>query len=292
MARVIALDAAPDLRRLYASAALRRRRISATSDASAASLPDLSVERRDVRVDVTAMAAYARVCQLALTDTLPSTYPHLLAFPLQMLVMCARDFPLPLLGAVHVENHIESRRPVSVRERLHVAVWAQDLRAHRRGTQVDLVSQVSSSGELVWRGVSTYLSRGGDHPDAPGSQAPTVHSLAGLAAGPRWRLSKDAGRRYAAVSGDWNPIHLHALTARALGFPTAVAHGMYTYARVMGALAPRLPPESLTSRVWFRRPVYLPSSVVLRTAFADRGAVSVLTAATGAVEHVVVENAW
>ena len=291
MARLIALDAAPDLRRLYASAALRRRRITSTST-FAASLPDLRVERRNVRVDVTAMAAYARVCQLSLTDTLPPTYPHLLVFPLQMLLMCAQDFPLPLLGAVHVENHIESRRPVSVTERLDLTAWAQGLRAHRRGTQVDLVSQVSSSGELVWRGVSTYLSRSENHADAPVSQAPTVHSLAGLAAGPRWRLSQDTGRRYAAVSGDWNPIHLHALTARALGFPTAIAHGMYTYARVMGALAPRLPPESLTSRVWFRRPVYLPSSVVLRTAFAERGAVPVLTAATGAVEHVVVENAW
>ena len=42
--------------------------------------------------------------------------------------------------------------------------------------------------------------------------------------GPQWRLSGDLGRRYAAVSGDHNPIHLYPLTAKALGFPRQIAH--------------------------------------------------------------------
>ncbi len=92
------------------------------------------------------------------------------------------------------------------------------------------------AGEVVWRGVSTYLARGAEHPDAPGSEHALDAALAAVRSGPQWRLRDDTGRAYAAVSGDWNPIHLHALTARPLGFPTAIAHGMYTYARVLGAL--------------------------------------------------------
>jgi acyl dehydratase len=300
MPKVITLDAAPDLRQIYVSAALKRRRVGDT-------LPDVRVARAGVSIDVPSLAAYARVCRLPLGATVPLTYPHLLAFPLQMVVMAGDGFPLPLLGAVHVENRIELTRPVAVDEPLDIDVWARDLRPHRRGTQVDLVSEVSTRGEAVWRGVSTYLARGTEHPDAPRSEAPSTAALDAVTVGPQWRLRDDTGRAYAAVSGDWNPIHLHALTARPLGFPGAIAHGMYTYARVIGSLGARLPQQGLTSRVWFRRPVPLPSTVRLRTAFAPDRTLSVLESANGATgdpedsehtehtertEHAVVENTW
>ncbi len=285
MTKVITLDKAPDLRQVYVSTALRRRR-------GGDSVPDVRVARAGVTVDVPALAAYARVCRLPLSDTLPLTYPHLIAFPLQMVLMSGDGFPLPLLGAVHVENSVQCTRPVAVTEPLDVDVWAEHLRPHRRGTQVDLVSEVSTRGELVWRGVSTYLSRGTEHDDAPVSRAPSTAVLADVTAGPQWRLADDTGRAYAAVSGDWNPIHLHALTARPLGFPTAIAHGMYTYARVMGALAPRLPQDGLHSRVWFMKPVRLPSTVRLRTALSAARSLSVLEATNADVQHAVVENTW
>ena len=78
----------------------------------------------------------------------------------------------------------------------------------------------------------------------------------------RWRLPEDLGRSYAGVSGDVNPIHLHPLTARAMGFPRHIAHGMWTYARTLAALGRgSLGPSG--SRVWFTAPVFLPSTVEL-----------------------------
>ncbi|WP_256795619.1 MaoC/PaaZ C-terminal domain-containing protein [Terrabacter sp. Ter38] len=285
MTKEITLDAAPDLRRIYATAALRRGNASDT-------LPDVRWSRAGIRVDVDELVAYARVCRFPVSGTLPPTYPHLVAFPLQMEVMSGDRFPLPLLGAVHVENRIEALRPVQLDEPLDVSVWAQDLRPHRRGRQVDLVSEVGVRGEVVWRGVSTYLSRGAEHPDVEPSEPPSTDPLAAVRTGPLWRLGEGTGRAYAAVSGDWNPIHVHALTARPLGFPSAIAHGMYSYARVLAALGPRLPEAGLTSRVWFRKPVRLPSSVRLRTAFGASRTLSVLEHAKGEIEHAVVENTW
>ncbi|WP_020144324.1 MaoC/PaaZ C-terminal domain-containing protein [Terracoccus sp. 273MFTsu3.1] len=285
MTKEITLDAAPDLRRIYATAALRR---GSSSD----TLPDVRWSRAGIRVDVDELVDYAHVCRFPVSGTLPPTYPHLVAFPLQMAVMSGDRFPLPLLGAVHVENRIEALRPVGVDEPLDVSVWAQDLRPHRRGRQVDLVSEVGVRGEVVWRGVSTYLSRGAEHPDADPSEPPSTAPLAAVTTGPLWRLGEGTGRAYAAVSGDWNPIHVHALTARPLGFPSAIAHGMYSYARVLAALGPRLPEAGLTSRVWFRKPVRLPSSVRLRTAFEASRTLSVLEHAKGEIEHAVVENTW
>jgi len=285
MTKEITLGSAPDLRRIYATAARRRGNTSET-------LPDVRYSRAGIRVEVDDLIAYARLCGFPVTGILPPTYPHLVAFPLQMAAMSGDRFPLPLLGAVHVENRIEISRTLGIDEPLDVSVWAQDLRPHRRGRQVDLVSEVGVRGEVVWRGVSTYLSRGVEHPDARPADPPSTDSLATVTAGPRWRLGEGTGRAYAAVSGDWNPIHVHALTARPLGFPSAIAHGMYSYARVLASLGPKLPDSGLTSRVWFRKPVRLPSTVRLRTAFEPARTLSVLENAKGEVEHAVVENAW
>jgi acyl dehydratase len=285
MTKEITLEGAPDLRRIYATAALRRGR-------SGDALPDVRVSWAGVRVDLDDLVAYSHVCRFPVDGTLPVTYPHLLAFPLQMTVMSDDRFPLPLMGAVHVENRIEVVRPVTTDEALDVSVRAERLRPHRRGRQVDLVSEVEVRGELVWRGVSTYLSRGQEHPDAPVSEPPTLESLDSVTAGPLWRLGEGTGREYAAVSGDWNPIHVHALTARPLGFPTAIAHGMYSYARTLASLGPRLPEGGLSSRVWFRKPVRLPSTVRLRTAFEAGRTLSVLENAKVEVQHAVVENTW
>ena len=73
-----------------------------------------------------------------------------------------------------------------------------------------------------------------------------------------WRLPDDLGRRYAAVSGDHNPIHMHGLTAKAFGFPRAIVHGMWTKARCLASL--RLP-DAYAVDVRFKKPILLPSKV-------------------------------
>lgn len=279
------LGAAPDLRRLYATAALHRGNDSLT-------LPAGRVALDGVRVAVDDLADYAHLCGFPLGGPLPLTYPHLLGFPLQMHVMSGRGFPLPLLGAVHVENAIRVHRALTVDDPLDIVVWAENLRPHRRGRQVDLVTEVSTRGVLAWRGVSTYLARGPENLAVDGSQPPSLTPLDGIRQGPQWRVPEGAGRAYAAVSGDWNPIHVHALTARPLGFPTAIAHGMFTYARTVAALGPKLPEHDLTSRVWFRKPVRLPSTVRLRSAVEPGRTLSLLQSADAAVDHAVVEHTW
>ncbi|HET9675899.1 MAG TPA: MaoC/PaaZ C-terminal domain-containing protein, partial [Solirubrobacterales bacterium] len=84
-------------------------------------------------------------------------------------------------------------------------------------------------------------------------------------AGAEWKLPGDLGRRYAGVSGDRNPIHMHSLTAKPLGFPGAIAHGMWTKARALAQLESKLP-DSFEAEVRFRKPVLLPA----RVAFAEQ----------------------
>ncbi len=234
----------------------------------ASTLP-ATVLHEDVTVDRAHLAGYGRVCGFRFDDALPPTYPHLLTFGMQVRLMAGRDFPLPLPGLVHVANTITVHRRLDAGEALSVAVHAERFVSHPKGAQVDLVAAVSAAGEVVWDGRSTYLARGAHAPETgePRVAAPEISDGPPSAV---WRVDGDTGRRYAAVSGDVNPIHLHPLAAKAFGFPRAIAHGMWTAARSLAALQGRLP-DALTHEVAFGRPLLLPSTVELRTRTVDGG---------------------
>ncbi len=257
------LDETPGTLGLYGKAAVnlvRRQR--------SRSLPDATVVQPDVALDRDDLLAYERVCGFDLSDTLPATYLHVVAFPLSLEILTRSDFPFALPGMVHVANRITQHRPLTVDDRPTVAVTTADLRPHRRGQVLDVVATAEVAGETVWEDVSTYLSRGaGSDPDAPapGPSDPPERSPSA----PTWEVPADTGRRYAAVSGDRNPIHLHPLTAKAFGFPRQIAHGMWTAARCLSALSGRLP-DAYTVDVRFERPVVLPTTVAMTTAQDDR----------------------
>lgn len=221
-------------------------------------VPDRALVRADVAVDLDRLAAYDRVCGFGLGDTLPPTYPHMLAFPMHLALMTDGSFPLPAIGLVHIANRITVHRPIAARERLSLRVWATPIEPHPRGRRFDIRTEARVGQELVWEEVSTNLKRGGGSADAERSDGPP--SSEELPATATWRLPGDLGRRYGSVSGDLNPIHVHSLTARLFGFPTAIAHGMWTKARCLAALGPQLGGR-YTVEVAFKRPILLPATV-------------------------------
>jgi acyl dehydratase len=220
------------------------------------------------------LAAYRRVCGFAAGDTVPATYPQMLAFPLQLLVLTGPGFPFPAVGAVHVANTVEQHEPVPLGAALDLTVHAADLRPHRRGRQVTVVTEARRAGRVVWRAESDYLRIERASPRADG--ADDVPTPDGAAAATRtrpvsWQLGADLGRRYAAVSGDRNPIHLYDVTARPFGFRRHIAHGMWTLARCLAELGGDVPP-TMRCEASFRRPVPLPGRVAFTAAAVDGGA--------------------
>lgn len=220
---------------------------------------------------------------------LPLTYPHVLGFPLAARIMAARAFPLPLMGLVHTSIDLRAYAPLTATDRPDLVVHAAGLRPHRRGTEVVMVTEARLGGETVWSDRSTYLARhrvgappgrsagggpapGADHGPAEADEAPEVPEADGgpLPEVARWQLGADLGRRHARVTGDWNPIHLYPWTARPLGFPRAIVHGMWTVARCVAAAGPGVTRLSVA----FRRPIPLPAEVVYaaETSYAAEGA--------------------
>jgi acyl dehydratase len=221
-------------------------------------LPDLTLVLEQVTVDRERLADYDRVCKFPLRDELPATYPHMLAFPLQLSLMTDPSFPFQALGLVHIANRIVQHRPILISEELQLKVWATGLAPHPRGTQFELRSETRAGEHLVWEETSTILKRGGER--SGGGKREDSDQPEELPVTATWRLPGDLGRRYASVSGDMNPIHIHPLSARLFGFPTAIVHGMWTKARCLAALDPRLP-DGFTVEVEFKKPILLPATV-------------------------------
>lgn len=231
-------------------------------DPAAAAVPGTELVLRGVPAEPARLTEYARVCGFRLTDTLPASYPQVLAFPLALALMTAPGFPFPAAGVVHLANRIVQPRPLAADQPLDLAVYAEDLRPHPRGSQLDLVTVATVAGAEVWRAVATYLHRsrsggaGGGRDREPAASAEPVGEQPSAV----WRVGPEVARAYAAVSGDRNPIHLSTLAARAFGFRRRIAHGMWTKARCLAQLAPRLP-DGYAVEVTFRAPILLPATV-------------------------------
>jgi acyl dehydratase len=242
------------------------------------SMPAIELTLADARGEPRRLAAYSDVCGFTNGAVMPCTYPHVLAFPLHMALMTDPHFPFPAIGLVHVENRIDQLRPLGTGEPLTLAVSASPPEPHARGRTFAILTSAHVGDELVWSERSTMLRRGRSEaatangaaeraatpaqPGSVGGEGTTSRSqeASTVLARTRWSLPGDLGRRYGAVSGDRNPIHLHPLAAKALGFPRAIAHGMWMKARCLAALEQELP-EAFSVSVRFRKPVLIPGSV-------------------------------
>lgn len=270
------LSNTPFLPPLYWRAALKRK-------ISGNALPERGLRCR-VRVDPGHVAAFRSVCGVADSPILPATYPHILAFGLQMQVLTDKGFPFPLLGLIHLSNGIRIHRPLGGVTDLTLSVHTQNLKPHAKGATFDVITTAEDSLGLLWEAESRMLCRGvkleGETPDETLPVPTQVSELS------RWDAPADIGRRYARVSGDYNPIHLSALTAKVFGFPQAIAHGLWNKARTLAALSEHLPAANVEVHVEFKKPVRLPSAVTLLASAPGSSGEWVLKGA-GDIEHMV-----
>lgn len=277
------LSDVPSFPAIYAAALDPRSRLGGKrgkggKGGGAETLPSIAYRVRKVRIDAERARDFDHLMGGPATDLVHPGVLHVLAFPVSLALMARRDFPFPLLGLVHLRNQVLQHRPVKVGDLVDVECRVRDLRPHRKGRTFEAVSTIlGEDGEIIATDVSTYLVKGGKpsaaEPSgtAPSSAAPSDDARSRRDFEPphptgRWVLGADTGRRYGAVSGDVNPIHLSAVTAKAFGFPSAIAHGMYTASRAFTEARVDLS-KPLRWDVSFDAPVTLPGSVLV--AFED-----------------------
>ena len=224
-------------------------------------LPSRTVTVEELPIDHANVAAYAAVTGLRYGNSVPLTYPFALTFPAMMSLVTGFDFPFAAMGSVHTENRITQYRPIAVTDTVGVRVHAENLREHRKGLLVDLMTDVSVGNDVAWHQVTTFLHQQrtslSDEPKPPPQKQPKLPPPSAVL-----RITPGRIRRYAAVGGDHNPIHTNPVAAKLFGFPTVIAHGMFSAAAALANIEARLP-DAVKYSVRFGKPVVLPANVGL-----------------------------
>ncbi|MDN3446911.1 MaoC/PaaZ C-terminal domain-containing protein [Psychrobacter sp. APC 3281] len=258
-------DALPKAHTTYANIVKSLLPIGNGGKVSRDQLPQSTYYVDDLHIDQENLDDYRKICGFADDGKVPATYFSVLSQTLQMNMMVKEPFPFAMLGLVHVDNSVTQYRPIGERETVAMSVTFDNLRDHAQGQQFDFVTIVKSEDEVIWEGTSTYLSRSKKPSSKDKKSAPRpvmvkpevneagVHSI--------FEVPEDIGRRYAFVSGDFNLIHLHPLSARAFGFPKAIAHGMWSKAKCLALMGDL--PDTYTIDVSFKLPIFLPAEVEL-----------------------------
>jgi acyl dehydratase len=265
--KTVEIDQPPGTAAMYLGALRSSRKRPGAIDA----LPEVTYVRPHVVLESTHIVNYSRVCGFDKEHGVPVTYPQMLTFPLVMAFFCSADCPWPALGTVHLANRIEQRKKLSPGDVLRVEVCTGALFAHDKGQVFTLESKITRGDDIVWEATQTVLRLGVKNPAGPAfaselkADVPLSHQADFSAPG-------DIGRRYGRVSGDLNPIHLSALSAKLFGFRQAIAHGMWTKARTLAALMPRKAVAQAKVAVEFKTPLFLPARASLWTTRNAQGA--------------------
>lgn len=260
----------PALWSLYARALTA----SSNSGGKQPEIPPLTAELIGARTDPDRLRRYNAVCGFREHSRMPMTWLHILAFPLHLKLLTDDAFPLPLLGLVHLRNSIHQHRPIAIGECPDIRVRLDNQTPTDRGIEFDLVTEAFSGGRLIWEEISTNLYRQPEKNSGSGNGKSRKPALPHYGNTLNVETRESLGRQYGRISGDLNPIHMHKLSAKAFGFPTAIIHGMWSKAHCIALLeqqATSWPSGPVTVTASFKKPLFLPGKAQLNWQEAAKG---------------------
>lgn len=242
----------PSLTRAFARGAWARR----SGWSAEPTLPPLSAEYPGVRPDPAWLDAYRGVCG---ADVLPLCWPQTWATRGHVALLVDPAFPVRPDGLVHPRVAIAQHRPVDPGRPFDLALGVEAPRRVDHGVEFDLVTRVLQDGALAWESRAATFSRTSHERRTEARHDPPLPTGRTV----EMPLPRDAGRRYAAVSGDWNPVHLHALLARLSGYAAPIGHGQWLVARALVLLGAAAAEGARSVEARFLRPVFLGSALQL-----------------------------
>ncbi len=213
--------------------------------------------------DQALIETYRTVCGFGSNtpETIPVTYLQTLFIGLLGKFITSSFFPLNPMGLIQVFQSFEQKRPVKKDERLDLACILSGFTKKETGIETRFILEVRSCEELVWQGVSIFFTRSGAK-KAASLKKPDEIFLEKKETIP---VPSGTGRRYASVSGDYNPHHLYTFSAKLFGFKKAIAHGMWSLARAAASLDREfdLHKGPAGIKASFKLPIFMPAVTTL-----------------------------
>lgn len=201
------------------------------------------------------------------TSPIPLSYFYLFAQRAQLSMMMNRCFTYPVPGLVHMANSMQLLEPIDHTLAMDVKITVEQENADQTGRLcISFVVTIEQLGILRMRCNSRYLGKRGDSKDTVKTLQQTHSKLERFA---EWVMPHDLGRRYAALSGDYNPIHLWPWSARIFGFGKPIVQGMYSVAKIQALLEKKLGMQVSLISATFVKPALLPGHMYLEVAGND-----------------------
>ena len=226
-------------------------------------LPALTAHWENLHINTDHLHSYNKICGFD-SNHVPATYLWVRAFPLIMTVLVSKQFPLKAMGQVHLRNQISVHSPLDRDKPFNITATIDHSELSSKGLEWTIKIGVKTDTQVVWSSRSTFLYR--CHTGIARDSKALINPQGDAQS---WALPHDLGRRYSSISGDYNPIHLSALSAKLFGFKTSIAHGMWSKARCLAAMGSVIPKAEYSVDVNFLKPVFLPSKVNFYSGLSD-----------------------
>jgi acyl dehydratase len=248
----IELDGVPSL-------ALNLGRVLVHRKSGSGSVPAMESHVAKARIDPRRLRAYCDLLGVG-HHQIPVVFPQTIATAVAFEMLLSDAFPFSIPGLIHLRCQLCEQRPLHVDEELEVTCGLEGHRDLPRGRLVTVDTRINVGDETPWRSSNDILSPVGRPRRTPRPRSEPRPATDGARTA-HWDLPASIGRRFARVSGDYNPIHLFALTARFFGFRRAIAHGLWTLSRSLVEIGRDMPCHPFEVEAEFKRPLYLPSRV-------------------------------
>lgn len=234
-------------------------------------LPCISAKWNNVKIERDKLKEYNKSCGLPESDTLPPLYPHIVAAPVHTTMLSHKDFPLPMMGSIHHRNHILQHRQIGVNESLDIHCVVETKRNIKKGLEFDVTTNITVAGEPVWDSITTVFIRGKfGAPDEP-SPLSNLSSSKEAEFKTEWFVPAGTGRKYAKITGDYNPIHMSPISAKLFGFKRDIAHGMWTLANAVGLAPLQINGKPVRIDAAFKGPMFMNNKAKLNILEYEEG---------------------
>ena len=247
-------------------------------------------------IDSNNLQRYIQCCRYRNTDYVPVTYPFVMAFPLLMKLMTSAQFPISILGLIHYKNAITQHSPINKSAIVTIICRvSNDIKADK-GRFIETHIDIFVDGQLMWECTSTFLQKSRrkqtkrhsedseDYENKPSPNnlfdSPTMETISAL------KFNHFDALKYAYISKDSNPIHLHYIPAKLMGFKSTIMHGMLAKARVLAQLETFIDIQHISIDVQFKSAIFLPAQVCLNVALSPQNNSFNLTNANNRVTHL------
>lgn len=210
---------------------------------------------------------YAAACGLKIENgRIPVLFPHSYFGPLHLKMLTDENFPLGMLGALHLRNHLIQSQALVLGKTYALKLAFTGERRRPQGLEIDYRTEIRDADRVVWESLTTFLVRKKFKQEDPESDY--AQSIKGIESGAivnTFPVPKNTGKRFGLITKDINPIHMSRLMAKAFGFERDLCHGMWALGKSLGLVKGVDYDRPVRIDVAFKGPLYMERDITIKT---------------------------